>query len=187
MFKKKHVDIARKSIKKIPKRIIEQLVPKEEISWEAAEFYFYPKNKYWIMGIGILMLGLDFLLIAAAQYFKYELVFSDYLLLIALGLMIVVFGQYGHVTPKKYAAELRQTGLLNRGKFYPYDSIKSFWIIETPNPTLYFELVAISLPVSVLLEDQSVEEVRSYLLRYLPEHPTATEHITDKLSHFLRF
>ena len=187
MLNKKHVDMVKKSVKKIPRRKIEHLMPKEEICWEPAEFYFYPKNKYWIIGIGVLMLGLDFLFIAAAQYFKYELAFSDYLVLISLGLMIVVFGQYGHAAPKKYAAELRQTGLLNRGKFYPYDSIKSFWIIENPNPTLYVELAAISLPVSVLLEEQSIDEVRSYLLRYLPEHPTATEHITDKLSHFLRF
>ncbi len=187
MLKKKSVDMVRKHIKRVPKKHFPHLDPKGEICWEAAEFHYYPKNKYWIMGIGIMILGLIFLFIAVAQYLHYDLSLPDYLFMVSLAMMIIIFGQYGHIEPKRYAAELRQDGMLTRGKLYSYESFKSFWIIENPTPIAYFEPVKIGLPVVVLLDDQDVEEIRNYLLRYLPEHPTATEHITDKLNHFLRF
>lgn len=186
MKKRKHIDIGKKTKKNVIKSI-NHLAPKEEISWEAAEFYYYPKNRFWIMGIGVLFLGLIFLFIAVAQYFHYQMEIADYLFLIALGLMIVLFGKYGHIEPKKYAAELRQTGILNKGRLYSYDDFKSFWIIEEPNPTMFLEPVKMGRPVEILLEEEDVDEIRSYLLRYLPEHPTATEHVVDKLNHFLRF
>lgn len=185
---KKKINMEKKHVKKIPKRNLEHLKPKEEIYWEAAEFYYYPKNKYWIMGIGVLMLGLIFLFIALAQYLRRPLSMPDYLFVILLPLMLIIFAKYGHIEPKRYAAELRQDGLLTRGRLYKYDSLKSFWIVENPAPVIYFEPVRLfAMPVSVLLEDQSVDEIRNYALRYLPEHPTATESITEKFNHFLRF
>jgi cytochrome c biogenesis protein CcdA len=161
--------------------------PKEKLVWDAPEFYYYPKNKYWIMGIATLVVGLVFVFIAASQYFHYEFQLSDYLVIIILALILVVFAQYGHSEPDIFQAELGPKGVFYRNHSYSYDSMKSFWIIEKPHPVLYLQVGGAFLPVSILLQEQSIEEVRSYLLRYIPEHPTAVEHVTDKLNHFLRF
>lgn len=187
MFKKKPVDMARKNVKKIKLTKPNFVASKEKLSWEAAEFYYYPKNKYWILGIGVLLLGCAFLFYAGAQYFHYQMVTSDYLLIIFLVLVIFVFAQYGHVEPKRFLTELNQDGVVIRGRFYSYNDLHSFWLIEEPNPILYFETSLLGIPLSSLLEEQEIEEVRNYLLRYLPEHSTAVEHLTDKLNHFLRF
>ncbi|MDO8513879.1 MAG: hypothetical protein Q7S37_05235 [bacterium] len=183
---KKCTDITKKNIKKKYKHI-ERLAPKESINWEAAEFHYYSKNQYWIFGIVILILGLSFLFVAAAQYFGYQLTLADYSLILVMILLIFVFAQYGHIEPRKFKAELGQNGVVIMGYVYSYDKLKSFWITEQPSPVAHFEKVEVGLPLSLLLEDQPVEEVRHFLLRYLPEHPTASEHVTDKVRHFLRF
>ncbi len=176
-----------KALKNIVKLDNYSFKPKDKISWDAPEFYFYPKNKYWLLGIATMILGLMFVFVAAGQYLHYQFELTGYLVVVILALALVVFAQYGHVEPKVYRAELGTEGIFYRNHFYEYDKLKSFWIVEAPNPIVYFEILGTLLPVSILLQDQNIEEVRAFLIRYIPEHPTATEHITEKLNQFLRF
>lgn len=151
--------------------------PKHSLIWEAPEFRYYHKNRFWIFGILILMIGVTLLAVST----------QNYLMIAVAVLATVVFYQHGHVRPKKEMVELTDKGVKFRGQIFSYLELRSFWIVEEPHPVVYIEQVKFRFPITILLEEQSVEEVRSFLMRYLPEHPTAVEHFADRLTRLLRF
>lgn len=154
--------------------------PKIRLEWEAAEFKYYHKDRYWIAGIFILFVSLASILILAGD------LWLGGLFAIACILTILVIYQNAHVKPKKYKMILDEKGVVFRDKLYFYNQLKSFWIINHPEGVLYLEQAKLNFPLTILLGKQASEEVRSFLLRYLPEHPFGGEHVGDKLARFLR-
>jgi len=83
------------------------------------------------------------------------------------------------VTPK---------GLLINNWLLSWNDVKSFWIVGAPEGNkLYLETVKRGLPiVTVYLGKANPEVLRAELLKYLPEHPTRGEQLTDVLARLLR-
>jgi hypothetical protein len=148
----------------------------DEIVWEADEFQYFEKNHYWFVGIALLIFGLVCLL----------LWLGEYILAIAMVVCAVVVYQYGNMKPQKVQVRLLEKGLEFGKRIYNYNQMESFWLLEEYK-VLYLQPVGLAMPLKIMLEDQSASQIRSFLLRYLPEHPTAAEHISDRLARYIRF
>lgn len=158
----------------------EVMEPKLSINWEAHEFHYYKKDRWWLLGVAMLFgtIALSFVFVGS---FPMGGLFS-----VVCVLLVVVLYQNSKEKPKKFLMELSEDGVIFRDKRYKYDQFKSFWVVTEPQAMLYLEQAKFDLPLTMLLEKQSPEEVRSFLLRYIPEQPVGGEHITDKVSRFLR-
>ncbi len=161
--------------------------PKHQIIWDAPEFHYYPKNHFWIFGMMVLFAAMIMLLYALRDWLYLGTL--DYLLVSVIVVLIVYLLQrYGHAKPSKFKVELGERGITFRHQFYAYTSLKSFWLVEEPKTVLYLDpAIWVWLPISIILDKEDLEEVRAFLTRYLPEHPTASELFVDRLGRLMRF
>jgi uncharacterized membrane protein YobD (UPF0266 family) len=178
----------KKQVKKTKneRTLIYQSKPLEKIEWEAPDFVYYQKDEYWYLGLVIMAIASLMFYVTVKNF---SLNWQDYLLITILILFFAVFHLYSKQEPVKTKVILAQDGITYRDKFFSYDKLKSFWIVEEPHPFLYFEeakLYSIN-PITILLENQQIHEVENFLMRYLPYHPTAKEHFVEKFNRFVKF
>lgn len=149
------------------------------ISWTAPEFIHYPKDTSWYLTI-----GLGALILAGVFFWM-----KNYLGMVVVILTPLVFYLISRGRAKQIKYLLNKEGLSIGEKNYPFEQLKTFWIIEGPLfATLYLETTKKFLPpLTIYLLRVNHQEVREFLKEYLPEQEGKKEIIHDQISRFLRF
>jgi len=148
------------------------------IAWKAPDYYTFEKSPYWSLGIGALAIVLCAILIFTQNYFP----------IIIIVLAVIVTFQIAHERPPTQEFALDEGGILSRNSYLPYLEIKSFWVAKHGNKSvLYLEPVnraksAITIP----LGNQNPNEVKDFLLRFVPEKFEYGELLSEKLIRIFR-
>lgn len=149
------------------------------LSWEAPEFVYHPKSLLW----HIVAISAVSILIIASLFMKQWLAAFVFII---LGFLIF---RYAEVKPRSIEISLTNVGIKVGDVFYPYNKLKSFWLVyEPPIKTLNLEATKRFSPlITIQLEDTDPFLVKNILRDHLLEEPERTEDLIDRVSRFLRF
>ena len=147
-------------------------------SWQASEYIYYEKSPLWYFVILVLAL----LCIGVAIYFR------QWILIAVIVMFVIVLIQYSRRKPQVRNYALNEQGIKIDDKTYFFKQFKSFWIIEAAEETsLNFEpLKRLSPIITIPLSGVRVEDLRSILVKYLPERKRGEE-LIDRISKKLKF
>ncbi|PIU75186.1 MAG: hypothetical protein COS76_02080 [Candidatus Portnoybacteria bacterium CG06_land_8_20_14_3_00_39_12] len=136
-------------------------------------------NKLWI--VGLVVAGLACLIISFWQ--------KNFILAILTILILFVIFQFNRKDNSTHIFSVSDQGIQINKKLYPYQFLKSFWIFYEPNgiQELSIESKKTIVPlVKIPLYNQDPNEIRKFLLRYLPEKEQE-ESLIDIIAHRLGF
>ncbi|MFC1655894.1 hypothetical protein ACFL3C_03430 [Patescibacteria group bacterium] len=145
---------------------------KAVISWEAPEFIQHEKGWKWFVAAGIACLGL----------MVYSILVSNWTLVVALTVLSAVYVWQHFLVPHHVKVIISNVGMKIGEKEYPYQNIKSFWIIYRSHHVTTLNLRSSSrlLPdVSIDLNGQDPTEIREYLCSQIHEEEGKEESFTD--------
>lgn len=132
------------------------------VSWSAPEYEYKSKSKEWFWTLGIL----TFALTVAALLLK-NFLFASFIVLSGFTVAL-----YGVKKPQIVKYSVDGAGIKIAERFYPYETLKSFWIrYETPGKK-ELELITkkIIMPRLILpLGEADPNEIRSILIKVLKE------------------
>lgn len=149
------------------------------ISWQAPEFRYYEKNVGWyvtLAAVAILIIG----------FFVIE---KDLFAAISLGILTILVILFSRHKPKLVKVELSPKGVRFGDLFFPYKQLINFWVVNNQNhktlnlhSTTYLNNIII-----IELEDQEPEQIREFLIHFLPEHSETEETAIQRIMHKLKF
>jgi hypothetical protein len=149
------------------------------IEWRAPEYTYYPKHKNWYLWLAVITM----VLVLAALFTK------NFVVVVLILLSAFVVMMYGSRQPEVIKFAVTHRGVRFHERLYPYDTLKSFWIMETAHGR---KLIVVSgrvlLPhiVLPLAPEVNSEDLRQYLLQYLKES-REEESLADILSDYFGF
>ena len=147
-----------------------------ELRWDALEYEHFDKTPDWYWGLGLITV-----LSVAGAIFLENLLFAAVILLSAFALAL-----YGARSPKMERFALTSRGLVIGDSLYPYQSLDSFWVHDTPEeqPVLIVKSRKILMPLMVIpITHVSPREIRNHLLNEMKEE----EHHTPLADKFMRY
>lgn len=141
----------------------------EGIKWSAPEYDYREHSTDWYWVVGIITLS-----VATALFIAGNLLLSI-IIIIGIGTLMVHAVQ----TPKHFEYQISEHGIRAHKKFYYWDSLESFWILEattTDGVPVSAKLLLTSkkhfMPFVVIpLGNTPFKEIREALLTVLPEEP----------------
>lgn len=152
----------------------------KNITWQSPEFIYYHKSPGWYLGLaifGLITMG-------------YAVWRTDYLMLFTLIVMFTVAYFYAGRKPKTITVTLSGKGVSLDKNLYYYKNLQSFWILYEPPEvkTLNFETTNyLNRDITIQLENEDPNEIREFLLNFLPENLDREESTTDRLFRRLKF
>ncbi len=153
--------------------------PNKNFSWQAPEFRYYEKNSVWyttLLAVCVVVIG----------FFIIE---GDWFAAITIFILAGCVVYFSRQKPETIKVELSTVALHFGNMVFPYKQLKHFWIVNNHNhKTLNFETsTVLHNTIVVELMDQNENEVRTFLLQYIPEHHETRETFVQKISHKLKF
>lgn len=149
------------------------------IEWQAPEYTYYPKHQNWYLG----------LFAVAAVLVLLALFTKNFLLVILILLAAFVAMMYSTRQPEVTRFAVTHRGVRFGDRLYPYDTLKSFWVLETSNKRkliVVAERLILPHVVLPLAPEINAEDLRQYLLQYL-EESREEESLADVLSDYFGF
>jgi hypothetical protein len=156
-----------------------QQVQRAPITWEAHEYVHAEKNRDWYWALGLIA-------IAGAVA---ALLFNNVLFAVLIIIASFSLALFASRKPDLVTFTLSQRGVRVDDDLYPFQSLESFGIDETPNktPKLILKSNKIFSPGLVIpLEGIHPDEVHDFLLDFLPEGDHA-ESLSHHLMEYLGF
>ena len=136
-------------------------------------------NKYF--ALGLIIAGVACLILSFWQ--------RNFILAILTILFVFVIFQVQRTQYKNHVFGISEQGVRLDEKLYPFHYLKSFWIFYEPKGIQELSLISkknIMPQVKLPLYGQNPNEIRRFLLSYLPEKEQE-ESLIDILSHRLGF
>ncbi|MEK7460505.1 MAG: hypothetical protein AAB628_03080 [Patescibacteria group bacterium] len=154
------------------------------IKWSAPEHDHREHSTDWYWVVGIITFS-----VATALFIAGNLLLSI-IIIIGIGTLMIHTVQ----TPRYFEYQISEHGIRAHKKFYYWDSLESFWILEattTEGGAVGAQLLLTSkkhfMPFIVIpLGNTSLEEIRVALLTVLPEEPRV-EPFPDRIMRKLGF
>lgn len=150
----------------------------DDISWQAPEFEYIEKGPDWYWAVGVIATTL----IVAAILFE-NLLFS----------LVILFATIALVTQANREPDILEFTIDRRGvrienTLYPYASLRSFWVENTEHEQqIILQSQKNLMPyIIVPIAEVDPEEVRDYLLQFLPEEEHE-EPLSHKIMEYLGF
>jgi len=134
----------------------------KEFEWEAPEFEKKEKTKSWFILPAII--AIIFGIIA--------LITDNVLFLIFIILAFGVFYIYANKEPRILKFKINERGVEIDNRLYDFDALRSFWVFYNPpeEKEISFRSKKTFFPyIRIPLADQNPNEIREYLLKFLPE------------------
>ena len=146
----------------------------QNIVWIADEFKKHEHDRGWYAGLFLM----GTILIGWGLYTNN--------LIATLLFVLIVFTLYvlSHKDPDKIRIEISPQGVHVNEIFHPYHSLNGFWLMYDPPhlATLNFETKkGLNRHLIIELEEQDPEDIRDYLLHFLPEETDYEERFIDFL------
>lgn len=134
----------------------------QEFEWEAPEFEKKDKSKSWFVAPAIIAIGLG----------VFALLSDNILFLVVILLGFFSFYIYAKKEPRTIKFKIDEKGIEIDGKLHDFDSLRSFWVFYNPpeEKEISFRSRKTFFPyLRIPLADENPNEIRKYLLRFLPE------------------
>lgn len=149
------------------------------ISWSASEFVEHQKDKSWFVGFA----GLTVLIVAVIYLITQELI-TAVVILITAGL----FAVSARRKPQTLEYLMDQSGITIGGKFYAYETFKSFSVFddEAFSSIQLTSLKRFAIPVSLYYPPEEEEKIIAMLGNFLP-HEERSHDPVDRLMRKVRF
>src|SRR3990167_9446283 len=156
---------------------------KKALHWQAPEFHFYEKDPKWFSKIAIaavFIIAFFIILGVSQKQFSYYLAAA-----VVFAACLALFSQ-AKITPKNQEFKITLEGIEIIGQKLNWDQLKSFWLSDH---TINFQLnKRFSLfPISAPLGDQNAEQIRDYILQFLPEKSNGESLVTEKINRLFKF
>jgi hypothetical protein len=132
------------------------------LSWDAYEYHHIDRTSDWFWSLGIIAISVAILAI----------LFGNILFGIFIILGAIAAGMYAARPPYLTRIELNHDGVKIDDLLYKYRNINSFYIDEFHHhhPRIVFTLKKLFTPhIIILIDHQSSDDIRDYLLDYIPE------------------
>jgi hypothetical protein len=148
------------------------------LAWEAAEYVHYEKSRTWYLVAGVITI-----LLIAFWIFS-----EDYIPAVAVALLAGVVYLYSHELPSIQQIVVNRLGIAVGDKFYPFVSVKSFWMIIDQNVRQLNIETTGKLGQTVTIQLGSVDPilVRKTLAVEIPEASGREESMLDRLARALK-
>ena len=150
------------------------------ITWQAPEFKDYHKNLGWYITLtAITILTVAFFVIVEDDIFA----------AVTLGLIGILIFIFSRQKPQIVNIELNDRGIQFANIFYPYKQLKFFWVVHNQNHQTINVITSAFINNLLILEllDQDPEEIRKFLIKYIPEHQETQETPIQRIMHKLKF
>src|SRR3989344_6048446 len=150
------------------------LQTKKEISWDTLEFEHHEKGPRWY--ITLVIIGIAMLL--------YALWMRDVTQFLILFIILFATYLFARRKPRTITITLTGTGIEVGEVRYPFSRIKNFWFVyEPPHAKLLYLTTSDFLiaDVPIELDKQDPNEIREFLIKYLPEDQEKKESFVDQL------
>ena len=159
--------------------VVNQGIEQPVFSWSAAEFSQYAKSTNWYLIIGFSAVIFIIVFVWIKNYTAAGVVF-------AAG--FALFAQ-ANIKPKNIKCEVYPSGVVIGEKAYPYDNMKSFWVIFGESCMVRLQpqgrfTASINMLIS---KNEDPEQVRLYLAKHLPEDEDKGEDVADTIQRWFRF
>lgn len=158
----------------------QQWFTKVLMEWEPLEFREAPRNDNWYLWVGIV----------TAILITISILTKTYIVAVTFFLLAVVLVMFAQKPVKRMRFRITDTGIEIRDKFYPYHSLKKFWIFYNPPHVMtlnFSQRDKISLTLVVEIENEDPVKIRDILLQYLAEDETKEEDFFDAVARRLHF
>lgn len=148
------------------------------ISWKAPQFHYHKKTPLWFPIQAFVTLAVVVFFVLTGQYFVS--------IIVILGAIVIY--QLAHQEPEVMPVIFTPQGINFNGKLYPFDRLKSFWIIESAKHSrLHLQPIdRFATSVSIPSASEDSDKIRDLLRHYLPERHDAEEDLADRLNRWLR-
>jgi hypothetical protein len=133
-----------------------------QIEWKAPEFPNRKKSKSWFIIPALITIAVG----------VFALITENLLFLIVIVLGFFVFYIYANKEPRIIKFKINEKGIETAGSLHDFDSLRSFWIFYNPPEQKELSLRSrkIFIPyIRIPLGDENPNEIRKFLLKYLPE------------------
>lgn len=147
--------------------------------WMAPEYIQYEKGQTWYVVAGIFAMG----------FIAYGLTLGSPLLSIVILILSAVYFLEHQKKPRNLKIIISELGVKIEDKFYPFGSLKGFWLVYDPPhvTTLHFKTINRVMPeLTIQLGNIDPAPIRNYLARQLPEEEGKTEGFLNMLIRLLR-
>ncbi|MBU6323476.1 hypothetical protein KGQ55_02195 [Patescibacteria group bacterium] len=150
-------------------------MPRIAYEWQGHEYAFEKHGADWYWALGIVALG------AAIA----SVLFGNVLFALVIVLGAAAIGLQATKRPTLHRFALTDTGLIISSRFYPYENIDSFSLIEYLDeslpPALSLKTTGVLSPHLIIpLEGVDPDDIFSYLeqhVPHVPHEPTLTDHL----------
>lgn len=146
--------------------------------WKAPEYMHTEKNSdwYWIVGI------------VSATCIIIAILLDNVMLALLILVSAFILTLYASRPPREHEIEITNKGIRLDKFFYPFSSIESFWVEEEQlHPRILIKTTRRWAPyVTALLTTVSGDQVREFLVNYIPEE-YHSEPFIEKLFIYLGF
>jgi hypothetical protein len=163
-------------VEKIPVEAVEVSSKESQkhvlLNWEAPEYIKHPKGQLWFMIAGALIVLLVL----------YAIWTNSWTMAVAFIVFAGVYSITHHKEPGNIRIEVDGFGITVAGRRIPYNRIKTFWIISRPPVVNVLKLLLTEKfmgEMSIQLGDQDPGEVRTILIRHIPEYEGRGESFVD--------
>ena len=130
--------------------------------WNFPEFTKYERSKAWYLFMTLLVVLL----------LVYSVITVNFLFAVIIIIASITYLLIFRHNPEYVTFSITEDGLEDDERFFPFEAIKSFYIIYQPPEvkTLFFEFKSLIKPrLAIPLENQNPMEIRKILLKYLEE------------------
>lgn len=153
--------------------------PTEAISWTASEYIDHEKRASWFIGLSLAAVA-----VAALLYF----ITDDVVTAVVVFIVAALFGVTGARKPRTLNYQLDSSGVSIASKYYPYDSFKSFTVVNEGafNSVQLLPLKRFMPTISLYYPPDHEESILRALSDYLPHEEQSRDPI-DRLMRKVRF
>ena len=157
----------------------EKNIGNELFSWDANEFQAPSRSFLWY----VVVWGVAVLAIAYAIYVQ------NWFLIGLVAMIVFSLHVLGRISPRKFTHIVTDKGVKVGDKLYSYDSLKSFWMVESGGEHTLNLITArkFDLLLTLQIDGGDVEKVRQILAEFLPEEEDRGEDTIDKITRFFKF
>jgi hypothetical protein len=134
----------------------------QTFEWQAPEFEKKDKSNSWFIIPAIITIILGIIALAT----------ENILFLLLILLAFFTFYIYAKKEPRTINFRINERGIEIDDKLYQFETLKSFWVFYNPpiEKEISFRSRKTTFPyIRIPLADQNPNEIRKYLLKFLPE------------------
>ena len=148
--------------------------------WKIKEYEQYERGKTWYL----VMVAVALLLMVFGVWT------ANYLFVLVVALFAIIMYLHGMQEPIELFFAITETGIVLGNKYYRYSELANFWVIYNPPEvkTLYFSLnKMVKHRLQVSLDNYDPRPIRDYLGQYLEEDLEQEEEpLSDRFARLFR-